>query len=246
MAINATLSQLGSEFAVGAAWIDSTVQNLTVGDLAGPIGGLQFTITPNQYMFRSFVLTIVPMVVNAPAGTLTIDLINDIDLQPFSNANLPSNLNAITVWSGLPAFAVDTAVSFTFDLNPDNPPTGGFVSTTFESPLQVIGHGSFQGVIGLALTYVDGGVTNFHSYLAPSNTAWIPALVGDETPLLSGLPTTKHRLSRADWCPRCGQPIFREQLITDGYTKSLVCSDCWDRAEERYPRYVPPKEINSG
>ena len=120
--------------------------------------------------------------------------------------------------------------------------TGSYVGG-MESAAQVLGHSGFQGMIGLVFEY-DEALVSVHGPLAPGNPALVPTFVGDETPFLTGLPTTKHRLSRADWCPRCGQPIFREELSPDGFTKSLVCADCWDRGEERYPRFVPPKEIN--
>ena len=148
-------------------------------------------------------------------------LVNDLDADQFENVtpNLPSAQTTITVYSATHTFLPPRPDSFTLRLGVDPLQTGQYIGGT-ESAMQVIGHSSFQGVIALVLTFTGDVVF--------SNTA---PLVGDETPFLTGLPTTKRRYSRADWCPRCGKPIFREQLIRDGYTKSLVCSDCWDRDE---------------
>lgn len=197
-------------------------------------GGIQYTIpAPDQLLFRSLVVTLTPTAAPTPTGTFTIGLVNNINEPVYSNTNLPSAQTTILLYSAACDFSSLAATPFSLQLGVEQLQGNQYVGG-IKSAMQVLGHSSFQGHIALVLTFT-GDVT--FSTAAP--------LVGDETPFLTGLPTTKRRYSRADWCPRCGQPIFREQLIRDGYTKSLVCSDCWDRAEQRYPMPRYPKEINS-
>lgn len=198
--------------------------------------GVQFTIpAPNELLFRSLTLSLTPTA-SAGAGTTTIAVCSNINEGVFSNTNLPSAQATIQVFSALTTYTVGVTTTFSLNLGVDQLQSGNFVGGT-ESANQVLGHSGFQGNVALVISD-DTTVTTFDI------VASVPTLVGDETPFLTGLPTDKNRLSRADWCPRCGQPIFREQLITDGYTKSLVCRDCWDPGEQRVARFVPPKEIN--
>jgi len=195
--------------------------------------GFQFTIpAPNELLFRSLVLTITPTALGG-TGTLTVTIVDDIDEAVFSATNLPSTQATLPLYSGIHDTSTLTAIPITLNLGVDPLQTGNFVGGT-ESALQILGHSGFQGNVALIVIHT-GALCQFDRS---------PTLVGDETPFLTGLPTTKRRYSSADFCPRCSRPIFREQLIRDGYTKGLVCSDCWDRDEERYPPYRPPKEIN--
>jgi hypothetical protein len=227
---------------IGAVWTDMTAANLGVGNLPGPVGGIQYTTpAPNELLFRSLTLTLTPMV-GGGAGTFTVGFVTDLDLQPFSNTNLPSTQTTITVYSAAHTFVVGTTVTFPINLGVNELQTGNFVGG-METANAGLCHSGFQGVIGLVLTFT-GAVTTFHSYLAPSVVALRPTFIGDETPYLTGLLSNKPMMSRADYCPRCGQPTFREYLTEDGYTKTLVCSDCWDPAERRERRRKPGKQIN--
>ena len=163
--------------------------------------------------------------------------------QPFSNTNLPLDQNTITVYSAYHTFIPNTTVTFPLNLGVTELQAGNFVGGV-ETANQVLGHSGFQGVIGLVFTFT-GVFVRFHCYIAPSTVALRPTFIGDETPYLTGLPSNKPMQSRADYCPRCGQPIFREQLSKDGYTGTLVCADCWDPAERRQRRRKAGKEINA-
>ena len=244
MTVSYTPIDIGHEFPVGVTWLDMTATSMSLGAMPGPIGGIQYIIpAPNELMFRSLILTLAPMVVGGTGvGTVEINLCRDLDLQPFSNANLPSNQDTISIYSAEHTFVVDTSVGFDLRLGANPLQTGSFVGG-MDTAAQWLGHSDFQGVIGLTLTF-DGDLVVFHCYLAPANPLLVPTFVGDEVPFLSGLPSNKAMSSRADWCPRCGQPLFREQLIEDGYTKGLVCSDCYDPPEPRGRRFTPTKEVN--
>ena len=250
MTINATLSQIGREFFVGTTWLDSVIgpAAATMDDAPGPIAGLQFTV-PTDQLWRSFDLTITPYdngVVDR-TGTLTVNFCRTPAMQPFSDTNFPSTQpGLIEVYSEeitwIPDTPVEIPIPLTIDQLQTNSGVGNFDS---DSIMSTIRHELFNGTIAFTLLWADAGIFSIHSPMAPYTQTLLPTLVGDNTPALySGLPTTHHRMSRADSCPRCGQPIFREQLVRDGYTKSLVCSECWDRAEERYPLPKHPKEIN--
>ena len=225
---------IGREWPVGVAWWAGTFM---LGDAFGLVGGVQFYLAPNERLYRSMTLTMTPTVAaGVNTGIVTISMCsNPNDFTVFDDLNLPSNQPTIQLYSGAHTFAVGVQSTFTLGLDVDPLQAGSFVGS-FQTPMQVIGNSSFSGNFALVVTY--------DSALAVTLDVATVALTTDETPYLSGLPTTKHRLSRADFCPRCGEAIFREQLRPDGYTKTLVCSKCWDPAERRYPRRPPLKEVN--
>lgn len=85
--------------------------------------------------------------------------------------------------------------------------------------------------------------------LVSEDTSTFTVLVGDlslETVWnFTGHNTSRPRNSRADLCPKCGGPVFREQLVMDGYTRILVCQDCWDPPDlTGRSRKRPIREIN--
>jgi hypothetical protein len=230
-----TPTQIGHD--VGAVWFPAA-PNFTLG-LGGFTGGIQYTLpvfpggTGCTLQYRSLTLTLTPTAAPGGTGTLTIALVNDVAEAAYSNANLPSAQTTIPLYSAVHTFVVATPVSFTFNLGVEQLQGDQHVGR-LETPMQVLGHSGFAGNCALVLTFTNA--VSFDGTAAP--------LVGDEVPFLSGLPSHKRMLSRADFCPRCGQAIFRENLRPDGFTKTLVCGDCWDRAEQKYPPFKPPKEIN--
>lgn len=248
MTISAVSSQMGTEFL--GVWTDWPAVGLNLNDIPGPVVGLQYTI-PTDQLWRSFTLTITPWddppPAGDPTGLLTVNFCRTPAMQPFDNANLPTTQpGLVAVYSEQTTFVSDTPIeipiSFEIDQLQVNSGMGNFDD---DSIMSTIRHELFNGTIAFTIAWEDATAALLHSGVAPTSGALTPTLVGDNTPaLFSGLPTGHHRLSRADSCPRCGTPIFREQLVRDGYTKSLVCKDCWDRDEERYPPFKPPKEIN--
>jgi hypothetical protein len=100
-------------------------------------------------------------------------------------------------------------------------------STSFTTLPSVQRQVSWNGVISL-------GLTNSSSTILTDIT-----LVSEELSTLTGLNTAKHRMSRPDHCPRCAKPMWREDLVKDGYTKSLVCEDCWDPPDMTGKHKVP-------
>jgi len=221
-------AQTGTENIAGAAWVATTV---AIG--AAFNGGYQYTIpAPNELLFRSLIFTITPTA-GAGAGTLGVELCNDLDEAVFSNTNLPSTQATISVYSAAVTLVVGTAQACTLTLGVEPLQTGSFVGET-ESAMQVLGHSGFQGNVALVVTW-DGTLSTF---------ATTATLVGDETPFLTGIHSGKTRQSRADWCPRCGTPMFREHFIKDGYTKTLVCPSCYDPPVQRRRLVVNPKEVN--
>jgi hypothetical protein len=231
--VSYTPAQEGQEF-VGL-WVNGVAVQVGLTGALPHTGGLQYTIpAPNELLFRSLTLIVTPTVIAGVAtGTFAVNLCNDVNEAVFTSVNRPTLQVVIPVYSAIHTFVLGTSVSIPLRLGVDPLQTGGFVGAT-ESALQVLGNSEFQGNVALTLTFSGDSIT-----FATGIT-----LVGDETPFLTGLPTTKRRYSSADFCPRCGTPVFREQLIRDGYTKGLVCSDCWDRDEQRFPPFRPPKEIN--
>jgi hypothetical protein len=231
-----TPSQIGTE-AVGIAYGDAPPFN--IGDFLGTIsmGAIQFTIpAPDQLNFRSLDLTLTPNAGGPGTGVLAVNLVNDINEAAWSATNLPSNQNTLVLYSATHTLTNGVAETIALNLGVTTPAPDQHVGGT-ATAMQVLGHSGFQGVVALVVTFLGSGVTMSFDQTACT-------LVGDEVPFLSGLPSGKPKLSRADWCPRCGVPLFREQLVEDGYTKTLVCPDCYDRAEQRYPPFKPPKEIN--
>jgi len=225
-----TPAQIGTENVGAGTWVTGV---FGIGPLATNVGGIQYTIpAPNQLMFRSLILTLTPPI-GGTTGTLAIALCNDLNEAVFSNTNLPTNQATLPLYSAAHTFQAGVAVPITLNLGATELQTGAFVGGV-ESANQVLNHSGFGGNLALVLTFT-GVFTQF---------ATSAALVGDEVPFLSGLPSSKPMVSRADCCPRCGTPMFREQLVEDGYTRTLVCSRCWDPAEQRRRRYVPPKEVN--
>lgn len=250
MTISATLSQIGREWA--GTWGDELIgpAGATMTDAFGTVAGLQFTV-PTDQLWRSFDLTITPYDPPPPAadvtGTLTVNFCRTPAMQRFSDTNLPQGQpGLIEVYSEEITIVGDTPVEIPIPLTIDqlqtNSGVGNFDS---DSLMSTIRHELFNGTIAFTLSWADANIFVIHSPMAPFSTALLPTLVGDNTPaLFSGLPTGHHRQSRADSCPRCGTPIFREQLIPDGYTKTLVCKGCWDRGEQKYPLPKHLKEIN--
>lgn len=203
-------------------------------------GGVQFTLpAPNQRLWRALTVNFQPLVNPVPnplTGTLNVDLVNSLDEPPFGVANLPTNQTVMRVYSW-PQTIVDTypfsanlGLNFCSHANPDQ-----FVGQA-EQALQVLGHADFQGTMALVITLDAAGVVAIN----PTNIT----LDSNEEPWYTGKPTDRSRLSRADFCPRCGTTLFREQLVRDGFTGALVCPRCYDPPERIRRAWVPPKEIN--
>jgi hypothetical protein len=231
-------TQVGTEAA--GAWF-STI--LAVGQLPPAItaiSGMQFTVpAPNEILIRSVEIhmtadAFIPAGPTEATGDLTIGMVNDINLQPFSTANLPSGLELVSIYT-IPeiTFVAGVESVILFDMEPNVSLVSEFTGG-FNTAPQVFGHSGFQGVMGLVFSF-SGIVTTF---------TLDPVIVIDQEPFLTGLRTGKQMQSKATFCPRCGTPTFREYLVKDGFTKSLVCTDCWDPPESRGRRAVVPKEIN--
>jgi hypothetical protein len=228
-----TYSTAQTGYEQAGVWVDTGNTNTTVQSTR--TGGLQYTVpAPRELLFRSLQLNLsVAGGVGFPTtGTFTVSLVNELNMGLFSNTNLPNSQLLIPVYTATETFSLGSTHTVLFDLEQSTTSNtiGGWVT-----PGQVLQHSVFQGNIALVLTFTGTETTFATASLG---------LVIDQEPYLTGLPTTRRRYSSADWCPRCGTPIFREQLIRDGYTKGLVCPQCWDRDEERYPPFRPPKEIN--
>jgi len=224
----------------GAAWFDPLIPwAMIVSTALGDTGGMTFN-TPNvadNIMFRSLTLTLTPNAAPLGYGTFNIGLVDSLTVTAFSAANLASAQTTIPIYTetitAANPFQNGVARSFALNLGIVQPQTSPFMGN-FRTAQQVLRHSGYNNELALVLTFT--GTVQF-----PASDG---TLVGDDVPALSGLNTSKPKLSRADYCPRCGRTMFRENLVTDGYTRQLVCPECWDYGEVRRPASRPPKEIN--
>jgi len=223
-------AQVGSEDIVAGTWANGfpAVQTGVWG------AGLQYTVAaPSELLFRSLTLSLY-VTGGGATGVLTVGLCNDLNEAVFSNTNLPSAQNTYQVYSATHTFVLLDTVTIPLDMEAAGPPSGAFVGDVFDDPMRLLGHSGFQGNIALVLTFT-GGLVTFDI---------TDTLTADQEPFLTGLHTGSAKLSRADWCPRCGSPMFREQFVKDGYTKGLVCPSCYDPPTRRRRAWRPPKEVN--
>ena len=224
-------SQAGYEDIVAGTWTDGVpaVQTATYN------AGFQFSVpAPSEVLFRSLVLTLDCTNAVSVSGTLTVGMVDELNGAVFSNGNLPSAQTLIPVYSATETIVLGNSITVTFSLDAPSPATGGFVGNSLDTAARLLGHSDFQGKVALVLSFT-GGLGTFTGN---------ESLVVDTVPFLTGLLSTKTMQSRADFCPRCGSPMFRERLVKDGYTKSMVCPSCWDPPEVKRRPWRPPKEIS--
>ena len=170
------------------------------------------------------------------SGTLTVRVMTSPTAAAWSGSNLP------TVTSGtLVATLVDTSTSGPLTI-PLDPATG---STTSKLGNITPIYRSSRWPGSLAFVLVWTGATRLRlqsaegAALLPNPSLYAPALITESVPEFTGLEGPAKAQSRADRCPRCGQPSLRETWLQDGYGKTFVCQDCWDPGDPLWHRRTP-------
>jgi hypothetical protein len=241
MSFTLTPSQDG-DVATSAAWDDTAATELLATGSDGI--GLRFqfpasaidTITdtsipakpvnqtqPNV-IYPTMTLNWVWSVGNATAYTLSVYVVNEADPDSYSLTNEPTTTDTNLVGTATGALPIDQD---TFSLSLDMGPIAGAYRRT-----------GWNRILAFAV-FADSGSVAF--YPDEHLTITGPQLVvGDPLPEFTGLVGHGPGISRADRCPRCGQPSLRETWIRDGYKKILVCPPCWDPPSVRR-RLVTPR-----
>ncbi len=208
-----TMTQLGTSD--GSAWTDNDPITITAATLgACRFGPVELGVNE---VLTSMVLTLTTVATATP--TLTVSGIPDKpELAEWSTSNLPNPQRRI---QAVEAYRIASPGGvLTLSLDPGifislqrNSDWNGYFSLVFKSTASI-------------LIQVDS--------LAVETTAasWKPSLADTES----------HQ-SRPDLCARCGQPVWRENLIRDGYTRTLVCEDCFDPPEIPIPSSRPPRRL---
>lgn len=158
-------------------------------------------------------------------GTLTVYVVPETHPAAFSNSRLPNTLSEVQVGS-LATGAI----------------TGG---QTLSIPLTIATltpyhrASGFQGAMAFS---VHWAATSAQTLLLTEfpNTG-MPTLVTEELPEITGLEGPWKAEARADRCPKCGTLSTRDTWVRDGYTKMMVCPNCWDPVDDT-GRFRPSRE----
>lgn len=203
-----TLTPTQSGSSSGGTWTDGS--SFLLG--TGQTGGLRFDLGAVQPR----ALTLQWGQLANTTGTITIGLVSTLSPPAFSNSNLPEDATTIPVAEVTKTFAIGTK-TFEFDLGArlSNDPLN-------RSAYWVSAGGLFTGARELSIGLTISATLNTNIFIASLE------LVLESVPHLSGLNTAEPKRSMAAFCPRCGNPGFKEEWVRDGYTKSYVCRDCWD------------------
>lgn len=205
---NLALSQSGQSD--GAAWTDA-FQILGAGNTVG----LQAQLHNARDVMQTLTLRLV--VLATTSGDVTIRVRTEPDPGVFATANLPESGTGISVASFTDPFSTvtsaDLAVPLATGANSDT------FSNNFDTVARRFGVSDWAGRIAFSITDTLAAPVGVNV----TDTVVVVAVV----PELSGLVGPFGR-SRPDWCPKCGHASLRETWIRDGYTRQLVCVDCWD------------------
>ena len=117
---------------------------------------------------------------------------------------------------------------------------GAGASHRFRGPSMPDGGAELVGVSLWPVAWVNSTGGDAYTLAGPDMTMRaevLPELTG-----LDGLQYNRAQ-SRVDRCRKCGLPSLRQEWVRDGYSKLLVCPNCWDpkqRDEDRQP--VQPED----
>lgn len=223
----------------GGLWEETNIQ---VPD--GNYFGLRFTGLPFRSVARGagqlhnattiLATTSLSLVQNfggGGGGTLRIEIVPEANPAVFgpdgTATRNPGTLNEalVTTYTVAPSLPIPT--THTIGLDPG--PIGAFQRRD-----------GFQGVVAFSIlwTATSSGQTIFFNdfVIVPR-----PTFTTTEGPVFTGLEGPWQAQGRADYCPKCAQPSTRDTWVMDGYTKSMVCSRCWDPADDS-GKFKPSRE----
>lgn len=199
------------------------------------------TIDNEQTALRFRTLTIQLGNTTAATGTLTAYFAADLEPLHFADANLPKRTPNPATFPRADVIGGPTRRDWVVQVA-QQAYTAADATVSLTIDMDLIRFYTHQGWSGefLVSIFTEGG-----TFTALGSTV---GLVRTSVPeQLSGLANQPPGLSRADRCPRCGQPSLRETWIREtgdrsGYTGSLVCPSCWDEPfhERRGPDPEPP------
>lgn len=223
MAVEYDLVQSGTSSLGG--WVEGIA---VIGASSVPTAGLMFQI-PTAPTLHTMVLR---LVIDSPPSVLPLDMQLRTELDPgvFSGSNFPESGDRLALTY---IEASDTTIDLGFG-GVDTP----FSNSNFRTVAYYLSREGHSGKVAFSIA---SSVATGH-IIDINNTKLLVETVGELSGLEGSIEAGK--LSRPEFCSRCGHPVFRQDLVKDGYTRTLVCQDCYDPTERRPVRLRRVREIN--
>lgn len=208
-------SQLGHATAAGV-WTDDTGNGSTLNP-AGGIVACQYGANPlhKDEMPASASLPLVLLGAVANTTWVIYAVVHRPTFAAWSTSNPPNHIRKIEVGRQLAVTGTET-LSITLDV--------GVLNALFKA------RDFWNGYIPLVITGSAGLIGPGDLTVMTEAAGWAPSL-------------PELRDSRPDFCPRCGNPTFREDWVRDGYTKSRVCTECYDPPDPGIAPSAPARRL---